>query len=413
MQHLAINGGAKACNRQWPSWPIWDDRERDALLGVLESGKWWYGERVQAFEQAFADFQNARYGITTTNGTVALEAALVALGIGAGDEVIIPPYTFIATASAVLRINAIPVFADIEPDTLCLDPADVERKITDKTRAIVPVHLGGHVADMDRLGEIARVHGLRILEDGCHSWGSQWKGKGTGALGDCGVFSFQQSKNITSAEGGIILTDNEELADLCRSYTHCGRRKGGQWYEHFTLGTNLRLTEFQAALLLAQLGRLEEQTMRREANGRILTEGLRQIPAIRVMREDARISRRGYHFYVFRLDRNHLPIDRDQFAAALQAEGVPVSKGYTPLYKNPLFQKGKEGASACPMSCPYYGRELDYSKTCCPVCEEACNDTLWIMHPILLAEVEAMHNIAGAIRKVCENAAELRETSMQ
>ena len=409
MAYLAINGGPKACDRQWPTWPIWDDAERKALLGVLESGQWWYGENVAQFERAFADFQGARYGVACSSGTTALETALMALGIGAGDEVIVPPYTFVATASAVLRVNAIPIFADIEPHSLCIDPGDVERKISNRTRAILPVHLAGRVADVDRLNEIARARGLFVIEDACHSWGSQWRGKGTGALGHCGAFSFQASKNISSAEGGIILTDDEDLAETCRSFTNCGRGKGRPWYEHFVLGGNLRMTEFQAALLRAQLGRLEEQTLRRQANARILDEGLRTVDGIRTIDNDPRITRRGYHMYCFRLDAQRLGVARERFLEALRAEGVPATEGYPhPLYRNPLFERSGEGPRFCPRSCPYYGKTVDYAGIVCPVCEAVCRDTCWIMHPILLAGSDAMSEIVEAVAKVCRHVDEVR-----
>ena len=408
MPKLAINGGGKTCANAWPTWPVWDDRERQALLDVLDSGKWWYGERVHEFESAYADFQGAKYGVTATSGTTALEAALLALGIGAGDEVIVPPYTFVATASAVLRVNAVPIFADIQPHTLCIDPDDVERKITPRTRAVIPVHLAGYVADMDRLNALAAARRIAVVEDACHSWGSQWKGKGTGALGACGVFSFQASKNITSAEGGIMLTDDEELAEQCRSFTNVGRRKGGAWYQHFLLGSNLRLTEFQAALLLAQLTRLEEHTLRRQANAAILDAGLREIPGIAVIENDPRMTRRGYHLYCFRLDLGALGVARERFLEALSAEGVPCTPGYTlPLYRNPLFQHRHEGARGCPVTCPYHGQPVDYAVVSCPVCEQVCADTCWIFHSALLADEAAMQGIVAAVSKVVENVREL------
>ncbi len=409
MTNLAINGGPKACDYKWPKWPIWDETDKKALIEVLESGEWWYGKKVREFEEKFAAFQDAKFGVTASSGTTALEAALLALGVGAGDEVIVPPYTFMATASAVLRINAIPIFADIDGNTLCIDPDDVERKITDKTKAIIPVHLAGYVADMDRLNEIAKKHDLSVLEDACHSWGSRWKGKGTGALGHCGVFSFQASKNLNSAEGGIILTNDEELAETCRSYTNCGRGKGKPWYEHYLLGSNLRLTEFQGALLLAQLSRLEEQTQIRETNAGILNEGLRNIPGIITIENDPRITRRAYHLYPFRVDLKKLGIKCDKFIDALKAEGLSCGKGYDrPLYKNPLFQRKGEGPEFCPMSCPYYGGEIDYSKVSCTVCEQVVEDTLWIYHSVLLAEAKAMHMIIDAVKKICDNVAELK-----
>jgi dTDP-4-amino-4,6-dideoxygalactose transaminase len=408
MAQLAIKGGRRACNVEWPRWPIWGDEERQALSAVLESGEWWYGEKVHEFEQRFAEFQGARFGITCANGTVGLETALLALGVGAGDEVIVPPYTFMATASAVLRANAIPIFADIEADTGCIDPADVERKITPRTRAVIPVHVSGYIADMDRLGQIAARHDLLIVEDACHAWGSQWRGKGAGALGDCGVFSFQASKNITSGEGGIILTDDEELAETCRSYTNCGRHKGRGWYEHFLLGSNLRMTEFQAALLLAQLTRLEAQTLKRQESARILDEGLRQIPGIIALRHEPRMTRRSYHGYRFRLDAQALGISRNRFLEALVAEGVPAGAGWpTPLYRNPLFQRGGEGPEYCPVSCPYYGQKVDYSAVHCPVAEQVCADSAGIAHPALLADAPAIGAIVEAVGKVCRHVEEL------
>lgn len=410
MAKLAINGGEKTCRCEWPSWPIWGDEERTLLNGVLESGKWWYGEKVAEFEQKFAEFQDAKFGITANSGTTALQVALLALGVGAGDEVIVPPYTFVATATAALRANAVPIFADIKGDTLCIDPDDVERKITDKTKAIIPVHLAGYVADMDRLWEIAKANDLYIIEDACHSWGSQWKGKGTGAIGHCGVFSFQNSKNITSAEGGIILTDDENISDRCRSFTNVGRWKDSPWYEHFLLGSNLRLTEFQAAILLAQLTRLEEQSLARQRFAQILTDGLRGVPGIRVIENDPRMTRRAYHMYVFRIDSETLGISRERFLEAVWAEGVPAGTGYTrPLYSNALFNSmSGDGPDSCPVSCPYYGKKIDYTTVCCPVCEQVCADVVWIGHSTLLASDDAARAIVEGIRKVCENVGELK-----
>jgi dTDP-4-amino-4,6-dideoxygalactose transaminase len=257
---------------------------------------------------------------------------------------------------------------------------------------------------MDRLNEVAKKHGLFVVEDACHSWGSQWKGKGTGALGDCGVFSFQESKNITSGEGGIILTDDENLADMCRSYTNCGRGKDKPWYEHYVLGSNLRLTEFQAALLSAQLTRLEDQTLTRMRNAAILENELKSIPGVTVFRDEPRMTRRAYHMYPFRVK---VP-DHAGFAKALSAEGVRAGLPYPhPLYKNPLFLEKGQGAKFCPISCPYYGKEIDYSKDCCPVCEELLGDMIWIWHTTLLVGEQAALDMAKAVKKVMANLSEI------
>ncbi len=412
MNRLALHGGTPVrLEKIFPIWPITAATDREKLLEVFDSGKWWYGEKVKEFEEKYAIFHDAKYGVTCANGTVALEIALVACGIGAGDEVIVPPYTFMATASAVLRVNAVPVFADIELDTCNLDPVDVERKITDKTKAILPVHLGGLPVDMDAFKVLARKYKLVLVEDACHSWGSKWKGKGTGAIGDCGVFSFQMSKNITSGEGGILLTDSEDIADRARSYTNCGRIKGGAWYEHYLLGSNLRMTELQAAILLGQLERLEEQTLRREKNAVYLSELLKDIPGISLMRRDPRVTRRSYHIYIFRFLPEEWPgVSRDRFLEALKAEGIPCGNGYNiPLYKNPLFQRRAEGPGYCPTSCPYHGGKVDYTQVVCANAELMSREGCWIPHTVLLAEEPDMKDIAEAIKKIWEHRKELSD----
>lgn len=405
---LAINGGDKACALTWPSWPIWDDAERAAINAVLESGKWWYGARVKQFEAEFAAFQDARFGVTASSGTTALETLLEAADIGPGDEVIVPPYTFIATASAVLRVGAIAVFADIEPGTWSMDPEAAVKCITARTKAIMPVHFGGHIVDMDRFLAIGREHNVMILEDACHSWGGKWKGKGSGAIGRAGVFSFQVSKNIASAEGGIILTDDEALAEKCRSITNCGRTLDGAWYDHANLGSNLRLTEFQAAILLGQLSRLEAHTLQRERNGAYLTERLAEMPAIDTLTEDSRITRRPYHLYTFRLNSELLGVSRERFIKALEAEGVPASPGYLrPAYKMGVFQNINDPGVGGRVTRANPGVALDYSKVYCPVAERACAETVWLSHTLLLADSGAVRGIADAIEKVLTHAAEI------
>jgi len=404
---LALLGGLPACQVTWPSWPISDEAERRLLLEVLDSGRWWFGEKVRQFEAEFAGFQGARFGVTCTNGTTAIEMALRGLGIVEGDEVIVPPYSFIATASAVVTVGAIPVFADIQPHTLCLDPEDVEHRITPRTKAIIPVHVAGFVADMDRLNAVAQKHRLRVLEDAAHAWGSRWNGRGAGVLGQCGTFSFQVSKNITAGEGGILVTDDEELAELGRSYTHCGRRKGSAWYDHDYLGSNLRLTEFQAAILIAQLGRLERQVLTRQARAQILDSALGGLPGIRLLAPEPRMDRRSYHMYIFRVDESALGISRDRFIEALNAEGVLASKGwYRPLYANRVFQNAHRGP-AHGISAPLANKGVDYTQVSCPVCEQVCRDAVWIPQNVLLAEENDIRTLTMAIRKVIARAADL------
>jgi dTDP-4-amino-4,6-dideoxygalactose transaminase len=332
---------------------------------------------------------------------------LRALGILPGDEVIVPPYTFVATASAVMSLGAIPIFADIDPDTLCLDPRDAANKVTTTTRAIIPVHVAGRIADMSAINSLARQYGLAVLEDAAHAWGSQWQGRGAGTIGQCGTFSFQVSKNITAGEGGILVTDIEELADLCRSFSHCGRSKDGNWYDHAVLGSNLRITEFQAALLSAQLARLEVQMRKRERSAAILDEALAGVPGIRLLAPAPEMTRRSYHMYVFRVDESALGTSRTKFLEALQAEGVTASEGwYQPLYRNGVFTN----ANRLPphgIRAPLAGTGADYTRVSCPVCEQVCRDAVWIPQNVLLAEEGQIARLAEAIRKVVHGAASL------
>jgi dTDP-4-amino-4,6-dideoxygalactose transaminase len=407
-ERLALVGGVPVCDFEWPRWPIHDGAEEAQVLEVLRSGEWWYGEKVRQFERQFADFQGAAYGVSCTNGTTAIEMGLRALGIVAGDEVIVPPYTFIATASAVVTVGASAVFADIDPETLCLDPDDAARKITRRTRAIIPVHVAGRFADMVRINELAESHNLSVLEDAAHAWGSQWEGRGAGTLGQCGTFSFQVSKNITAGEGGILVTNDKDLADLCRSFSHCGRTEGSAWYDHDNLGSNLRITEFQAAILLAQLTRLPEHVTRRERNAALLEEALAGIPAIKLLAPAPRMTRRSYHMYIFRVNEAELGVSRERFIDALLAEGVPASAGwYRPLYRNGVFANAHVGPPHG-IRAPLAGMGVDYRDVSCPVCEQVCRDAVWIPQNVLLADDSKILRLAEAIRKVVAGAASLR-----
>jgi dTDP-4-amino-4,6-dideoxygalactose transaminase len=263
---------------------------------------------------------------------------------------------------------------------------------------------------MDRINAIAERHQLRVLEDAAHAWGSQWQGRGAGTLGHCGTFSFQVSKNITAGEGGILVTDDEDLADLCRSYIHCGRTKDVVWYDHAWLGSNLRMTEFQAALLLAQLARLEAQIQRRESSAAILDQALQGLAGVRLLAPAPSMTRRSYHMYVFRVDEQVLDISRERFIEALNAEGVPASVGwYRPLYANEVFRNAHQGP-VHGIRAPLANQGVDYRSVSCPVCEQVCRDAAWIPHHVLLAEPEQIKLAAAAIRKVIQYADRLRET---
>ncbi|MBO3763065.1 MAG: DegT/DnrJ/EryC1/StrS family aminotransferase [Thermoproteota archaeon] len=408
MAKLAVNGGKPIREKPFPSWPIFDEEELNALKEVLESGVWGIGGRKKKeFEDKFSSYQNAKYGVAVTNGTAALEIALRACGIGCGDEVITTPYTFMATATAILYVNAVPVFVDIEPDTYNIDPRKVEDAITEKTKAILPVHIGGRPANMDELLKIAEKNNLCIIEDACQAWGSEWRGRRVGAIGNMGAFSFQSSKNITSGEGGMIVTNDEELYTKAWSLHNCGRLPEGAWYDHYLPGGNYRMTEFQAAVLLVQLKRIDEQTMKRMENAKYLNGKLARIDGISVLKDDERITRSSYHLYIFKYNSEVFGgLPKEKIAKALQAEGIPVSVGYTkPLYKEPYLEYFKK----CPLSCSYYGKSVDYSKLKLPVAEKACySEGLWISQNILLGSREDMDDIVAAFEKIKENINELQ-----
>ncbi len=378
-----------------------DDTEESAVMEVLKSGKWWFGERVRQFEEEYAAFQGAQYAVTCTNGTTAIEMALRALGVVEGDEVIVPCYSFIATASAVVTIGAIPVFADICPDTLCIDPDDIEAKITPATKAIIPVHVAGLIADMDRINAIGEKHNLIVMEDSAHAWGSQLDGKGAGTLSRAGTFSFQESKNITAGEGGILVTDDAEIADLCRSFTHCGRAPGAAWYDHDFLGSNLRLTEFQAAILSAQLQRLPDQIATRAKNVAVINSILSEVEAIQVPVDAPRMTRRSYHMYMMRLT-GDVRSQRDAIVEEVANAGVPVIAGwYRPLYRNNVFQTAHLGP-AHGIKSPLADKNVDYTSTDCPVCEQVCSDAIWIPQNVLLGSEADVESAAQVIRHVVE-----------
>ncbi|MCW3099715.1 MAG: putative pyridoxal phosphate-dependent enzyme apparently involved in regulation of cell wall [Chthonomonadaceae bacterium] len=401
-QKLAIEGGTPvrdiAC-APWPVWPVYDVTEERALLDVLHSGKWWgvEGDQGKRFEREFAAYQHAHYGLVCTNGTAALEIAFRALDIGCGDEVIVPPYTFIATASAALAVGATPVFVDILPDTLNIDPAQIEAAVTPRTRAILPVHIAGRPADMDAVLAIAARHRLAVIEDAAQAHGAEWRGTRIGALGDFGTFSFQASKNLNSGEGGMILTNKEALADAAWSVINVGRARGGHRYAHQVLGGNFRMTEFQSAVLRTQLRRLPEQTARRTANARYLCELLSEIPGISVPFDDPRITVHAYHLFTFRVDLDRLQgRTYPDFIKALRAEGIPCSDGYVPLYREGLFtRKSRKEVQWCQAS-----RAIDYTALHLPVCEQVCSDTIWLPQTLLLADHSDMEDVATAITKI-------------
>ncbi|MGW5189028.1 DegT/DnrJ/EryC1/StrS family aminotransferase [Kribbella sp. NPDC004138] len=369
------------------SWPQYGTEEADALLEVLNSGKWasTSGDVVATFEREFAAYQQAGHAVCLANGTLAIAVALKAAGVGIGDEVIVPPYTFIATASAALFVGAVPVFADVDPDTHLLDPVATEAAITERTKAVVVVHLAGRPADMDAFTALGAKHGLTIIEDAAQAHGAAYKGRAVGAIGDLGTFSFQSSKNITAGEGGVVVTDSAELAGAVYSLVNVGRVPGGGWYQHETVGYNLRLTEFQAAILRVQLRRHPQLQEVREGNARLLTDLLEKAPGIQLAPDDPAITAHGRHLFMLRV-----PGRRDAVLEALRAAGFDrASSGYVPLHRNAAVLRESQ-AITTRLGQPYPEHP-------CPNADLVSTDTIWLPQPYLLGAEDETRAIADTI----------------
>ncbi len=401
-EKLAYYGGNKTLTKDFP-WPIHNDKEISALKKVVESGNWGITpdteSSVARLEKEFAAYLGVKHAITVVNGSVALRLSLMAAGVKAGDEIIVPPMSFIATASVVVEVNSVPVFVDIDPDTYNIDPYKIEEAITPRTKAIIPVHFGGNACAMDEIMEIAARHHLYVIEDACHAHGAEYKNRKLGSIGHVGCFSFQSSKNMCSGEGGIAVTNDDKLFETIWSLHNVGRKTGGAWYEHFNLGCNYRMTQFQAALLLIQLERLEEELVKRDRNGLYLAELLRNIEGITPLLRPPEATRHSCHLFPFKYDRskfNNLP--KNEFAAILAAEGVPCFMGYPePIYRQPVFQEKNFFSYVIPES-------VSYTDVSCPECEKACHDTgMWISQSVFLGDKKDMEKIAEAVYKIKDN----------
>lgn len=408
MQTLALLGGEAVKKTPFPIWPQYDDAERQALSAVLESRVWWRtpGTKTLEFEQKFAAFHQAKHGIAVTNGTAALEVALAALGIGPGDEVIVPDFTFVASASAVLFTGALPVLLDVTADTYCLDPDLVEAAITERTKAIIAVHMGGHPADLDRLLDIARRHKLFLVEDSAHAHGSEWKGHKIGSIGDMGTFSFQASKLMTAGEGGMVITNDDDLHVRARSVHDCGRMPGEWFYAHFIYGSNYRLSEWQGAVLTAQLARLNEQIQRRMHNAGLLDSTLAQVEGITPQKLDPRVTLNGHYAYIFHYDSQAFAgVPAKKFIQALNAEGIPTQASYPPLHDLAVFKSGEYRKRLSP---EHAAQEHAFLKSAFPNTLKAAWETVWLPNPVLLGSAEEMGQVVEAIRKIQANAGKLR-----
>jgi len=407
----ALLGGPKVVKGAFPVWPKFDFTEEKALLGVLRSGNWFRGngQNVKKFEAAYAQLTGAKQVLATANGTSALFVSVNVLGVEPGDEVIVPPYTFIATVNIVLRQHALPVFVDTDLETFQMDATKVEAAITPATRAIIPVHLGGNVCDIDAIGAIAAKHNIPMIEDACQAHLAEWKGRKVGTYGATGCFSFQASKNLNSGEGGAILFNDEDLRERAYAFHNngSGLRMIGANFAYSGSGGNFRLTEFQGALLLAQMTRLDAQKKLRTENGRYLTSLLKEIPGIAPAREYAGTTNNAYHLYMFRYDKDAFAgLPRDKFLKALGAEGVPGVSGYSPLNKQAFIEHAIESRG--------YKRLFSEARlkqwkeqNHCPQNDKLCTQAVWFTQNMLLGPRSDMDQIAEAIRKIQAHAGEL------
>ena len=406
MAELAINGGSPVRQEPYPVWPVWDKNELDAVAAVIGSGKWGMsgGGRVLELQEKFAAYQDAAYGIACTSGTTALRTALIAAGLEAGAEVIVPAYTFVASATAVLEANMVPIFADIDPDTYTLDPPSVERAITDRTKAIMPVHIAGLPCDMEAINGIAEKHDLVVVEDACQAWGSEFRGRKAGAIGDLGAFSFQSSKHITAGEGGMIVTNDEALAAACTSLVNCGRTPEGAWHEHHLLGGNYRLSELQAAVILAQLARYEQMLARRQESAAYLRAALGEIEGIDPLVVPDYVSASSYHLFIIRYEPEAFGgLPKDKFVKALNTEGImPAHGGYfIPVYRQPVLLEKNVQPFDRILSHTYRDKVIDYADFDCPITELACSEqALWLLQNLLLADRGGLDQIVEAFHKL-------------
>lgn len=412
MSQLAIIGGepVRPPKKPWPAWPVPTERALELITEVVRSGVWSFdGPKEWELSHQFADFSGIHYCLTVANGTVAIQLALEALGIGAYDEVIVPGLTWQATAAACLDVNAVPILVDVDPDTYCLDVAAAEAAITSRTKAVIVVHLYGAMADMDALLNLTRRHDLKLIEDCAHQHGSQWRGQCVGGLGNVGAFSLQQSKILTSGEGGLNTTNNWDLFQTLYSLRNCGRpfQEGSPTLQ----SGNYRLTEMQAALLLAQMEQLEERIYRREENARHLDARLSQVTGIRPMKRHAQVTRQSYYCYAFRYDTqtwDGMPVA--VFRRALSAEvGLRVASTNEPLNNCSLYRPHTKPRHK--ISDDYWAA-IDPRRFELPAAEHAyAEEGVLILHPFLLADRDEIDQVAQAVEKLYEHRHDLQGPS--
>lgn len=404
---LALLGGPPVRTKKWSPWPIWDRSAEPDILAVLRSGIWFRGQgtRVPEFEKRYAELLGAKKCLATSSGTTALITALHVLGVEAGDEVIVSPYTFIATYNVVLMLKALPVFADTDQETFTINPLKIEERITERTRALLPVHILGLPVEMDPVMEIARKHRLVVVEDACQAWLAEYKNEKCGLIGDLGCFSFQNSKHLPAGEGGAVIGNDPMVVDHCHSFHNCGRAFGSfqPAGPNAVRGVNFRMQEFQAVILMSQMQRLENDTRLREENARYLSSRLQQIPGIIPYKLNPGATRAIFHLYPFRFKKELFDgVPRAKFISALEAEGIPCSSGYASQHRDGLIQEALNSESYKRL---FSAERLKryWEENVLPETDQLCSEAVWFTQNMLLGSRRDMDDIADAVQKVYEN----------
>lgn len=408
----AVLGGEPIRSEPFRRWPVWDKADEEAVIPVLRSGVWSRRNVVNAAEAKFAKLMGTKRCLLTFCGTQALITSLHTVGAGGGDEVIVTPYTFVATIDAILMNNALPVFADVDPATWLMDPEKIKEKINGNTHAILPVHIGGSVCRMDQIMQIAKENDLRVVEDACQAHMSEWKHQKVGSFGDFGCFSLQNSKVITCGEGGAIIGNDDRMMDLAYSFHNFGRPYGPYMergkFGHPIVGTKCRISEFQASILMTQMDTSDQEIARREENAKYLASKLKGIPGIVPRKEYQGTTRVSYHYFGFRYKREHFDgLSRDKFMTAMEAEGIPISKG---LGNIEGLSQNREGCLEAALNSKTY--QAIYSKQrikdyrdglSCPAAEQLVREIIGFSHRMLLGSKKDMDDIADAVQKIYEN----------
>ena len=394
LNELALFGGDPVRKTPFFPWPRVVGGQKEQLIDTLINDSWGIGsESIKILEEKFAMFHDAKNCIAVNTGTNALWVALKAAGVSSGDEVIIPPYTFIATVTAVLMAHATPVFVDIDENTFNIDPNLIESAITERTKVIIPVHFGVNPADMESIISIADKHNIKIIEDAAQAHGAEWDGKKVGALHKGGIFSFQSSKNMSAGEGGAIISNDNDFMDACFAYYNCGRHRDGDWYEHHIIGGNHRMSAMAASLLLPQFQTIEHDMRTRDKNRQKLDQSLSEM-GLEVTHRYKNVTRESNHLYLLRYKaENFNNISRENFFNAMRAEGVYTYAGYTPLYREDIFLgKGYDF--------PWL-KKINYSNISCPVTEQIADyQSIWLTQNHLLGDESDINDIINAFEKV-------------